>query len=174
MKVLSRTDLAGMQCTATFSDDLLYRQELVHRWSDAPLLTTCGLNPSTATHEHIDPTMAGMIKRARMWGYGGHRMLNLHDLRATDPRVMKAHPRPCSADNDIVIRLALRSIADDGAPLLAAWGAHGSHRARDRAVIRLIQAAGVQLMALEINADGSPKHPLYIKHDVRPAPWLPV
>lgn len=174
MKVLSRTDLTGVKCTATFSDDELYRQELVHRWSDAPLLTTCGLNPSTADHEKVDPTIGGLIKRARMWGYGGHRMLNLHDLRATDPRVMKAHPRPCSGDNDVVIRLALRQIADDGAPFLAAWGAHGGHRGRDRQLVAMLAEAGVPMMALEINADGSPKHPLYVRHDIRPQLWTPA
>lgn len=174
MKVLSRTDLTGMRITVTFSDDELYRQELVHRWSDAPMLTTCGLNPSTADHEIIDPTIGGLIKRARLWGYGGHRMLNLHDLRATDPRVMKAHPRPCSIDNDTVIRLALRQMFDDGSPLLAAWGAHGSHRGRDRQLVAMAAEAGVQLMALEINADGSPKHPLYVAHSIRPQLWSPA
>jgi hypothetical protein len=38
-------------------------------------------------------------------------------------------------------------------------------------VLEAIIAAGRRPMALHINADGSPKHPLYVAYDVEPQPF---
>lgn len=171
MKVLLRTDLAGMTCSATFSDDEAYRLELVWRWSDAPLLTVWMLNPSTATHEVLDPTVYGLIQRAKAWGFGGVRVINLFALRATEPKVMMAHPEPIGAENNAVIRKALLAAFDDGSPVIAGWGKHGSHLGRDQWAIDLARELGVSLYAFKLNQDGSPCHPLYLPRDLKPYVW---
>jgi hypothetical protein len=171
MKTLSRTDLDGMECVAKFSDDEAYRLELIWRWSDAPLLTVWMLNPSTATHEILDPTVYSLIKRARQWGYGGVRIINLFALRATKPEVMKAHAEPIGAENNAVIRQALRAAIDDGAPVIAAWGKHGRHLDREAWALRLAAELDVPLMVFRFNQDGTPQHPLYIDPSLRPIPW---
>lgn len=171
MKVLSRTDLAGMTCTATFSDDEAYRLELIWRWSSAPLLTAWMLNPSTATHEVLDPTVYGLVQRAKAWGYGGVRIINLFALRATDPKVMLAHPEPIGRDNDAIISRALREAFDEGAPVICAWGKHGRHRGREAVALAMAEEIGLPLYAFKLNADGTPQHPLYIAREVRPIVW---
>lgn len=173
MKVLTRKNITdGLECEATFSDDMAYRLELIWRWSDAPLLTVWMLNPSTATHEVLDPTVYGLIQRARQWGYGGVRIINLFALRATKPQDMKAHPEPIGAENNGVTRRALRQAFDDGTPVICAWGRHGRHVDREAWALRLADELGIQLTVLALNADGTPQHPLYIARDVRPVPWV--
>lgn len=172
MKTLTRNDLTGMECTATFSDDDAHRYSLAWIWDRAlPPLVVCMLNPSTATHEKLDPTISGLIKRARAWGYGGVVVVNLFALRATDPRVMKMHPEPIGPDNDEAIRLAALTAKERGVPIVAAWGAHGRHRDREAHVRRILGDCAVEVAAFQINADGTPKHPLYVGHAIKPEPW---
>lgn len=169
---LTRTDLTGMRCTAVFSPCEQYRYDLVWQWDDSkPLLTFWLLNPSTATHEELDNTVKGLIKRARHWGYGGVRVINLFGFRATDPADMKKQDDPVGPDNDRVIAQALQDAFETGVPIICGWGAHGSHRDRDTECRLMAIDRDVRTMFLELNADGSPKHPLYIKHDLRPTIW---
>jgi hypothetical protein len=171
VKTLTRDDLSGMACSATFDDEEVYRYDLVWRWSDGPLLIGWLLNPSTATHEVLDPTVRGMIARARARGYAGVRILNLFGLRATDPRDMRRHADPIGPENDLVIRRALVRAADEDALIVAGWGRHGNHLGRQARALKLADAAGVKLHAFKINADGTPKHPLYVARKLLPQPW---
>jgi hypothetical protein len=114
-----------------FDDDELYRYDLVWRWRDGPLLVAWLLNPSTATHEVLDPTVRGMIARARGWEYAGLRVINLFGIRATKPADMMAHEDPVGPDNDLIIRRALIQAADDGSMIVAGWGRHGMHLHRE-------------------------------------------
>lgn len=172
MKTLSRNDLTGMECTATFSDDDAHRYSLAWIWDRAlPPLVVCMLNPSTATHEKLDPTISGLIKRARAWAYGGVAVVNLFALRATDPRVMKMHTDPIGPENDEAIRLAALTSIERKVAIVAAWGAHGRHLDRESAVLALLADTGARITAFHINADGTPKHPLYVGHDIIPQVW---
>lgn len=171
MKMLARTDLSGMECRALFSECEAYRYTLTWRWSPAPLLIAWMLNPSTATHEDLDPTVGGLIKRARVWGLGGARVINLFAFRATDPADMKRQRDPIGPENDRVTREILEEAKTDGDKVIAAWGAHGKHLKRDQVGLKIAASVGIDLHAFVINDDGSPKHPLYIAHDVEPQPW---
>jgi hypothetical protein len=87
---------------AVFSEDRFYRYLLRRIWdSDKPMIAFIGLNPSTADEINNDPTITRCITRAHDSGYGGIYMLNLFAFRATDPKVMKAFPRPIGPENDI-------------------------------------------------------------------------
>lgn len=118
------------------------------------------LNPSTADHTKEDPT----IKRCMTWafrnGFSHVEIVNLFALRATDPQVMKAHPSPIGPRNDDYIRAA----ADSSEVMVCAWGAHGKHLDRAASVRKLL--SDKELWCFVVNADGSPKHPLYLKRDL--------
>jgi hypothetical protein len=173
MKTLTRTDLDGMTCSATFDDEEAYRYHLCWQWAEGPRLVAWMLNPSTATHEVLDRTISGLLTRARSWGLAGVEVVNLFGLRATDPKVMLAHPEPVGPDNDLVIRRVLNRAADEGSTVIAGWGADGTHLGRQKRALELAAAAGVALHALQVNAGGTPKHPLYIAHARRPVLWEP-
>lgn len=173
----TRTDLTGMSCSAVFSDCEQYRYRLDWRWPDltAVPLVALMLNPSTATHEVLDPTISGLVKRARTWRFAGVIVINLFALRATDPKVMLAADDPVGADNDDQIRAVLEEeVVERGGICVAAWGAHGKHRDRATEVSKIARSIGAQLHAFELNADGSPKHPLYVRHEIKPKPWSPA
>lgn len=55
--------------------------------------------------------------------------------------------------------------------VVCGWGEPG-HKilGRGAKVLELLRGAGVQPYALEVNASGAPKHPLYIGYDVLPRP----
>lgn len=159
---------------AVFSDCKIYRYYLEWRWSDAPMLYVCMLNPSTATAHKLDPTIAGLVKRAKAWGYGGVVIINLFGFRATKPTDMLIAPDPVGPDNDATIFGAMRQAFDVGSPLICAWGNDGAYRKRNKQVITMAADSGIELMAFDINGSGEPKHPLYVKHDIRPQQWTPA
>lgn len=123
-----------------------------------------GLNPSTADEVKDDPTIRRCIDFAKRWGYGALCMTNLFAFRATDPKVMKAAQDPVGPDND----RWLKEIGASAGLRVAAWGAHGTHRARDEAVMGLLAD---DLSCLALTKDGDPRHPLYLKSCVRPVPF---
>lgn len=161
----------GAEASAVYSDCMAYRFHLKWQWADTPALYVCMLNPSTATHSVLDPTVSGLIKRAKLWGFGAVNVLNLFGYRATKPADMLGHPQPVGIENDIVIEAVLRQAMDDGCPLICGWGNHGQHLRRDEAVLSLARRASVQTQAFAVNANGTPQHPLYIPFSVRPTAW---
>lgn len=171
MKTLIRSDLDGMTCSATFDDAEAYRYDLCWRWGKGPLLVGWLLNPSTATHEVLDNTLKGMQKRARAWDYAGFRIINLFGFRATLPDDMKAQADPVGPENDQIIRQVLQEANQDGSLVLAGWGCDGLHLNRHAQALHLAKTTGARLNVLKINGDGTPKHPLYVAHDLMPVPW---
>lgn len=148
-----------MESAAVISPCQLYRYQLTRRWG--PGLSVCfiGLNPSTADASADDPTIRRCIGFARTWGFDAIEMLNLFALRATDPRVMKAHEQPVGPDNDGW----LQSAQERNDVLVACWGVHGVHQERDQAV----RAFDLELMHLGLSKDGHPRHPLYLPRTAR-------
>lgn len=149
---------------AVFSDCDAYRYRLWRTWdARKPPLVFCMLNPSTATAEQDDPTIARCTERARRLGYGGLEVINLFGLRSTDPKALYGHADPVGPDNDS----AILSAAERG-NLICAWGNHGKLRGRDKAVLKLLRIAGLPALALKVSKDGHPSHPLYLPYDLEP------
>lgn len=159
-----------------FSACKQYRYTLWRRWKiDSDLfeaggredsfLQVIGLNPSTADERQDDPTIRRCIGYAKAWGYGALCMTNLFAWRDTDPQKMKAQPDPVGAEND----RWLIEIAKHAGMILAAWGKHGAHMNRAAHVVKMLPA----IHALWVNADGTPKHPLYCRADLIPFPYIP-
>lgn len=151
--------------TATFSPCRRYRYTLWRRWDDGPYAMFVGLNPSTADETTDDPTIRRCIRFARDWGYSALCMTNLFALRATDPKAMLADPEPIGAENDDRLFQASR----EAGIIVAAWGAHGSHRRRDRDVLRMLR----HVHHLGLTKSGQPRHPLYLRADSTPARLTP-
>ena len=149
---------------ATFSPCRTFRYTLWRSWpSGSGYACFIGLNPSTADETEDDPTIRRCIAYAKAWGYAGLVMLNAFGYRATYPRDMLAAHDPVGPDNDEHIRLLTR----DAAVVIAAWGNHGEHLERFRAIGTLVP----KLSCLKVTKPGHPSHPLYLKADLRPMPY---
>ena len=154
--------------SAVYSDCESYRYSLTRVWAPAaPRVLFVMLNPSTATEVQNDPTIERCERRARHLGFGGFRATNIFAYRATDPRDMRQATDPVGHDNDAALR--------DGAAwadrIIAAWGVHGAHLGRGRAVARLLRGLDRPLYHLGLTKDGHPRHPLYLAYAQQPEPW---
>lgn len=155
--------LASMKRSASLSPCRLYRYELWRVWGAGPFVMFIGLNPSTADETNDDPTIRRCVAFARAWGYSGLCMTNLFAFRATDPSDMRAAKDPIGPLND----LTLQTVASTASVVVAAWGAGGTHLARDREV----RSAIPNLTYLRLTKDGHPGHPLYLPGNLLPRAW---
>ena len=149
---------------AHMSDCRRYRYVLWRRWADGPHAMFIGLNPSTADETLDDPTIRRCIAFARDWGYGALCMTNLFAYRATRPADMLAQDDPVGSDNDGY----LRRLAAEAGVVIAAWGTHGAHGGRHKAVRAMLPT----LHYLRLTKDGHPGHPLYLPAVLRPVAWV--
>ncbi|MGE0385633.1 MAG: DUF1643 domain-containing protein [Gammaproteobacteria bacterium] len=150
---------------ARFSRCGRYRYTLWRQWN--PARGTClfiMLNPSTADAGGDDPTVAKCGRYARRWGFGRLEVRNIFALRSTDPAGLRRVYDPVGPGNDAAIARAARQ-AD---LVICAWGAHGSYLDRGQRVLALIAGLGVDAYCLEKNADGAPRHPLYVTDSRQP------
>lgn len=160
--------LSGETSGAEFSPCKVWRYALWRHWDCrgyADVCTFIGLNPSTADETANDPTVRRCIDYAQRWGFGGLYMLNLYAYRATDPAVMKAAADPVGPGADE----ALARFANRSGLVVCAWGAHATPE-RAAAVLALLE---VPTVCLGLNANGSPKHPLYLRRDAERIPFPP-
>lgn len=139
-----------------------------------PLLTI-GLNPSTATVEKSDPTVARVDRVASMNGYDGFIMLNLYPVRATDYRTL-----PPTADRSAFaknLEAIEEVVANQAKPVIwAAWGRSIEHHryfveARDELMNRLSRHKVKWLMFGEPTLGGHPRHPSRLSYDWAFSPY---
>lgn len=155
---------------ARFSPCLRYRYALWRIWDPAkPVATFVMLNPSTADEVDNDPTVERCQRRSVALGMGGLRVANIFAWRSTDPQPLYDLEDPVGPDNDAAILEACRGASI----VICAWGGHGKLHDRGAAVAAMLTGAGIQPQCLAINADGTPKHPLYVGYGVRPVPYRP-
>lgn len=154
--------------SATFSPCGQYRYMLEH-----PGPTPCaivGCNPSIAGRivdgvEIPDPTKTKLVRMHRDWGYNGFYLGNTAAIVATDPRDMRKHAAPIGPDNDSYLQM-LATL-----PLIVvAWG-NDADPARARIVAGILRGFGAELYCLGVNANGSPKHPLYLSYATKLEPF---
>lgn len=150
-----------------------YRYTLGRAWDDSgPFVTFVMLNPSTADADADDPTIRRCTRFARDNGHGSLVVVNLFALRANDPARLLSDPDPVGPRNDNAIDLAARSCD----ALVVAWGALPP-RLRPRAAIVAMRLLSIRatinkpVYALGVTADGSPRHPLYLRADAHVQPW---
>lgn len=161
----------------TESPDGLYRYDLTREWITEPRcpegVLWIMLNPSTATDTQNDPTIRRCQDFTARWGYSHLAVVNLYGLRTTKPEHLNDHPDPVGIEN---ARTILHWLIDPAIDLvIGAWGAvAGKVKVRDPIPIDLmVRGAGRKIYCLGQNADGSPKHPLYVAAKTPFAEWQP-
>jgi hypothetical protein len=127
------------------------------------------LNPSTADDAHDDAT----IRRCKTFAYfnewAGFVVVNLFAARATDPATLTEFADPVGPENDAAIRQAF---CQNHGPLVAAWGVASRPlvAARVRAVVEFL-GPRARWSCLGLTADGSPRHPLYVRSAAPLVEW---
>ena len=157
----------GVKGTALFGGDRKqYRYVLRRTWNNQlPAFMFLMMNPSTADISVDDPTVARCQVFARKWGGGSLYVTNTFAYRATDQRDLLAAPDPVGPENDRHILATARRVTR----IIVAYGQpHRALRQRGLDVCALLRLNGHELHALKLNADGSPRHPLYIKGEAEP------
>ena len=155
---------------AVFSADGLYRYRLSRIWSNhgglARLACWILLNPSTADQDVLDPTLRRGLGFTKALGLDGMLVVNLFGLRSTDPRALLAASDPVGPENDEFIQGAV----NESELVVLGWGAHEAVRrtGRDLTITAMIRRRGDRTMyCLGRTADGSPRHPLYLRSDAK-------
>lgn len=168
-----------------FSKDRKYRYQLWRKWDMAndlvadhggsygrakgSFLMVIGLNPSTADENKNDPTVTRCIDFAMRWGFDSLCMMNAFAYRATDPKAMQRTFNPIGDKNDIHLTAVMIDCHRSGGIILGAWGNHGRHMNRGRAIRQMARAfACVPLHSLGTTKYGEPRHPLYLSAELLP------
>jgi len=145
---------------AHFSACKKYRYKLWRIWDDTkPKVMFIGLNPSTADESKNDPTIRRVISMAKNWGFGGVYMMNLYTYITPYPKDLQF-----AVGYQDIERLKL--VAKKCEQVIFAWG-NFKVFGRDEIVKNTFPNA----LALQINKNGSPKHPLYVKGDIVPVKY---
>ena len=161
------------QSEAHFSACEKFRYWLRRDWdlSKAPI-SFLMLNPSTADEMVNDPTIERCQRRAITMGYGSMIIVNLFPFRMTDSKLLNTVPNLLSdsaeADDAILRAVALSEMTVCG------WGKHPLAAPRAQHIMQLLKQKNLQnkTMCLQLNADNSPQHPLYIGYAKQPVPFV--
>lgn len=147
-----------------------YRYALTRTWAPAlPTVMWLMMNPSVATEDGDDRTVAKCQRYARAWGYGAIFVGNTFAYRCTDQTRLMEVADPVGPENDHY----LRDMAHRADLVVAAYGCprHQALRARGTDVVRMLQNAGIVVNALRLSSRARrPEHPLYLPADLRPTP----
>lgn len=127
------------------------------------------MNPSGAAEDVGDPTVNGMVRRARdYWGVGAYFQLNIMSIRGTySTDLAKIKETNLSENDEWIRRIAL------GAKIVVvSWGNPGHKSGRGPIVEAMLREAcdPDRVFCFGRNKNGSPVHPLYQRLD---APLIP-
>lgn len=164
-----------MNTGATFSADRLHRYTLWRTWSTAPHLTLVLMNPSTADEISNDATVERGQRRAQagiLGEFGGVKVVNVFAWRELNSSKL---PRLIAAGTDIIGPENDQAIMDaclGAGMVICGWGKLGHNLLGRGPLVKLmLHRLGVKMHTFKVNADGSPKHPLYVGYDVMPVPY---
>jgi len=154
-----------MKQGAEFSEDRKYRYNLWRIWDESkPYVMFIGLNPSTANETEPDPTIKSVIRIATNNGYGGVFMMNCFPLVSSDPIALyEFYATEIFHSHFLTNNVRLKQVSERCESVVAAWGNFDivKDTERDKQLMDMFP----DMMALKINKNGSPKHPLYCKSD---------
>lgn len=148
-----------------------WRFWLSRKWGaeDAPFALWLGTNPSTAEANVDDPTIRREIGFTRRAGLTSYVKMNVIPYRATNPKaLLGAGLQLGCGENPAHIRRVVES--GEAALIVAAWGALPKPL---RGFVDCVTTvlAGRPLWCLGTTADGSPRHPLYVRGNALLVPW---
>ena len=143
---------------AIFSEDRRFRYLLWRIWKADPIMRLLiGLNPSTANEFKNDPTITRDIVRANRDGFGGIVRVNMYGYCSAYPEVLLGEGDFVGIENDDYIRYGI-SITKQ---TVCGWGSFPAVFKRAPEVLKMIP----EPYCLGVNADGQPKHPLYVSYE---------
>jgi hypothetical protein len=126
------------------------------------------LNPSFADASLDDQTIVKCVGFTKREGFSALVVVNLFAFRSRWPDEMKTVADPVGPENDAHIA----AVAKAGAMTICAWGNHGGHLARDKAVVACLRQNGVAPYALTVTGQGKPGHPVMLGYANRPQPFM--
>jgi hypothetical protein len=151
-----------MESGARLSPCRKYRYRLWRTWDQTkPPVLYIMLNPSVADELADDTTITRCIRRAEILGAGGIIVMNLFAWITPYRNEIYNVPDPVGPDTDAEVLGACRGALH----VICGWGNDGTHRGRGAEMLTLLRGAGIRPVAVTINQDGSPGHPLYIAYD---------
>lgn len=142
-----------------------YRYALWRYWDRSlPKALFLMLNPSIADAELDDPTLRRCMGFARTWGYGGLFIGNRFAFRCTQPGLLLKAEDPIGPLNGTY----LSQMAERSEIIICAWG--------NAPIIKRLgqpfpDSITGPLHCIELSKDGTPKHPLYLKSNLKPIPY---
>jgi hypothetical protein len=146
---------------ASISECSKYRYSLSRIWdNNKPKVLFVMLNPSTADADNDDPTIRRCINFAKDWGYGGLYVGNLYSYRATNPKEL--NNMSVLLGDDEVNRIHLMTMSIRCEKIICAWGNNAKFGTKS------IDGLFRELYCLALSKEGNPKHPLYLKKDLKP------
>lgn len=156
----------GVHGDVVMSVDGRHRQ-LMRRWlGDAfpqRYIMFIGMNPSTADANVDDPTCAREWSFARREGFSGMAKCNVGDYRATAPKMLVQPGVVAVSEANIP---TIRRVARGAGQVVLCHGKLNRALApAGRAIVEALREDGIELWCFGTNADGSPKHPLYLRAD---------
>jgi hypothetical protein len=158
---------ADSRVSTVFSDCQKYRYQLREIWDESkPLVLWLLMNPSVACTDYSDPTLRRTGNFARVWGYGGQLVGNVHAYRATDKKRLLKVADPVGPKNDAMIL----EMAGEAKTVVLAYGQPPKElRGRGQELESLLRSHP-GLCYLRLARDGTPVHPLYLPSNLQPRP----
>ena len=162
-----------MKGRASISPCGLYRFELRRdiEPDDAPSFVLAGTvafllnNPSTADAMKNDPTVVRGLGYTIAWGFSRMIFVNVNPYRSTDPE-RALLPSDEALDVNVAV---LRRVAQEAELVVCGWGMKA-----DAGLVKVATETmlpHVHLHALAYSKTGVPRHPLYLRKDLRPLLW---
>jgi hypothetical protein len=171
--IIKRHKTLLQQSEAHFSDCEKYRYWLRRDWDlSLEAISFLMLNPSTADEIDNDPTIERCQRRAIAMGYGSMIIVNLFPFRMTDSTQLNTVYDllgDTKESDESILRAAQAS-----ALIVCGWGKHPLAAPRGQAVLTMLKKSNLQdkVRCLQLNADNSPQHPLYIAYAKQPVPFV--
>jgi len=164
--------MEGVKGDAVFSDDGRYRP-LMRRWLGhtfpARYILFIGMNPSTADATVNDPTCGREWSFTRREGFDAMVKANVGDYRATDPKMLLQPGLEASSPANLP---TIRQAAAGADKVVLCHGKLNRALApAGRKMVAALIEDGRDLWCFGTNADGSPKHPLYLRADTPLVRW---
>ncbi len=156
---------------AAYSPCGQYRYRLERIIAPGPAMGIVMINPSRATEDLDDPTIASVQRLCARLGFGRAIIGNLFAWRTPDVAELARIADPVGPDNDA----HLAALAREADVIVVAWGASDKlprgHAGRWRDVAALLAGSGKPLHCLTHLKDGHPRHPQILVHETPLPLW---
>jgi len=142
---------------------IVFRYSLHRIWDyEKPLVMFVGLNPSTANENDDDPTIRRVRRFASDWGFGGFYMVNCFPMVTPKPEELQ------TVNFDINL-MKVKSVSEKCSEVIFTWG--NFKEVPEHSADEIMAGMFPNAKCLGKNANGSPKHPLYLKADTIRIPY---